>query len=118
MNATGPDAEANPALVVYHSVPTPPSEARVKPDQATTLAIRALAFLASDDDALGRFLGTTGMDPAELRAGADDPVVLAGVLDFLLSEEPLLLQFCAEARLRPEEPQRARVQLPGFMPRD
>ncbi len=90
----------------------------MKPDQAATLAIRALAFLASDEDTLGRFLGTTGMDPTDLRAGVDDPAVLAGVLDFLLSDEPLLLQFCAAAGVRPEEPQRARVQLPGFMPRD
>lgn len=90
----------------------------MKTEQAATLAIRALGFLASDDEVLGRFLGITGMDPAGLRAGADDPTVLAGVLDFLLSDEPLLLQFCATAGLRPEEPARARSQLPGFMPRD
>jgi hypothetical protein len=90
----------------------------LKTEQAATLAIRALGFLAADDDLLGRFLGTTGMEPAELRAGADDPAVLAGVLDFLLADEPLLLQFCQTAHLRPEEPSRARALLPGFMPRD
>lgn len=90
----------------------------MKTEQAATLAIRALGFLAADDDLLGRFLGATGMEPAELRAGADDPAVLAGVLDFLLADEPLLLQFCQAERLRPEEPARARALLPGFMPRD
>ena len=74
--------------------------------------------MAADDEALGGFLGTTGMDPAELRACIEDPAVLAGVLDYLLSDEALLLRFCQEAGVRPEEPARARARLPGFMPRD
>jgi hypothetical protein len=87
-------------------------------EQATTLAIRALAFLAAEDAALGRFLGTTGLDLAELRELPDDPTLLGAVLDYLLSDEPLLLRFCAENDVPPEWPARARAKLPGFLPRD
>ncbi len=88
------------------------------PAEATTLAIRALAFLASDDDVLGRFLGTTGLGVDDLRTRTEDPALLGAVLDFLLGDEPLLLRFCADAEYPPELPARARAKLPGFMPPD
>ena len=88
------------------------------PAEATTLAIRGLAFLASDEDVLGRFLGTTGLAVDELGARAEDPVLLGAVLDFLLGDEPLLLRFCTEVDCAPELPARARAKLPGFMPPD
>jgi hypothetical protein len=88
------------------------------PAEATTLAINALAFIAADDDLLGRFLATTGLGPAELRAGAENAAVLAGVMDFLLADEASLLRFCSESGVPPEAPARARMFLPGTMPRD
>ncbi len=86
------------------------------PTEATTLAIQVLAFLASENEVLGRFLDTTGLAPDELRDKADDPVLLGAVLDYLLSDEPLLLRFCAEQKCAPELPARARMKLPGFVP--
>ncbi len=60
-------------------------------DDAALLALRALAHVAGDDDLGPRLLAVTGLDAAELRARADDPVVLAAVLEFLTSHEPSLI---------------------------
>lgn len=81
------------------------------PDEAAALALRALAWLAADADRLGRFLALTGLGPAELRAGANDPAVLGAVLDHLLGHEADLLAFCAEAGVEAELPALARRRL-------
>ncbi|MCK5549327.1 MAG: DUF3572 family protein, partial [Hyphomicrobiaceae bacterium] len=39
-------------------------------DTAETIAISALAFLAGDEQRLGRFLALTGIGPPELKAQA------------------------------------------------
>ncbi|MBE2274967.1 MAG: DUF3572 domain-containing protein [Rhodobacteraceae bacterium] len=82
-------------------------------ESAQILAIRALAFLAADDDLLLPFLAQTGLDPEELRARAEDPHLLAAVVDFLLSEDSRVLAFAAEAGIRPEAVLALRAALPG-----
>ena len=82
-------------------------------EAAETLALEALAFLASDERRLGALLAQAGWTLDELRAGASDPIVLAGVLDFLLSDERLVVAFCEAANCVPEAPLRARRALPG-----
>ncbi len=71
-------------------------------DDATVLALRALAHVAGDDDLGPRLLAVTGLDPAELRARAADPVVLAAVLEFLTSHEPSLIAVADALDVRPE----------------
>jgi hypothetical protein len=71
-------------------------------DGALAVALGGLAFLAEDGDRLGRFLVETGIGPGELRARAEDPALLAAVLDHLLRDESLLLVFAAQAGLAPE----------------
>ena len=83
------------------------------PDQAETLALNALAYLAGDEDALTGFLAATGLSPDDLRSGAGDPHILAGVMDYLLADEQRLLAFCAEAGIEETLPARARASLPG-----
>lgn len=61
---------------------------------AETLALRALTYLSIEPDALGRFLVNSGLGPAELKARVADPDLLVAVLDFLLSNETLLVGFC------------------------
>ncbi|WP_419816031.1 DUF3572 family protein [Glacieibacterium sp.] len=65
-------------------------------EAAATLALRALAHIAGDEELGPRLLETTGLDVATLRARAGEPVVLAEVLAFLTNHEPSLLA-CAEA---------------------
>lgn len=71
-------------------------------DQAETIALTALGFLAEDAQRLGRFLALTGLGPAELKAEARSPRILAAVLDHLLKDESLLLVFAASNSIAPE----------------
>ena len=71
-------------------------------DTAETIAISALAFLAGDEQRLGRFLALTGLGPAELKAQARTPRILAAVLDHVLQDENLLLVFATSNRIAPE----------------
>ncbi len=82
-------------------------------DSAESLALQALGWLAGQDEVFNTFLAQAGSDAAELRARATEPEVLGSVLDFLLSDEALLMRFCAEAGLQPDAPMRARGLLPG-----
>jgi len=77
------------------------------------MAVAALSFLAADRERLERFLSVTGLGPHNLRGAAADPGFYGSVLDHLLADEPLLLAFAAEARLKPEEIARARQTLSG-----
>lgn len=82
-------------------------------DQAETMALNALGYIASDEDLLGQLCALTGTGAEDFRTEAADPDFLAGVLDFLLMEDKRLLGFCESADIRPEEPKRARQALPG-----
>lgn len=80
--------------------PTPAAEA---------IAARALAFLAADPERLGRFLALSGLDPSTIRQAAQDPGFLPSVLDYVLSDEKLLLDFTEAETLPPEAVGRARL---------
>ena len=88
----------------------------VNSEQAETLALTALSHVAGDEQLLNKFLATSGLTLAELRAAAGSPETLAGVLDFLLVHEPDLLAFCETAGLAPQGPAAARRALPGALP--
>lgn len=60
------------------------------------LALSALAWTLGDQARAERLLALTGLDPAELRARAGAPAVLAAVLAFLEAHEPDLIA-CAAA---------------------
>jgi hypothetical protein len=84
--------------------------------EPTTLALQALAWLASDEDRLVRFLNLTGITPQALRKSLTDPISLGAVLDYLLAWEPLLIDFTNENALSPESVIVARHKLPGGAP--
>ncbi len=90
---------------------TPEKPRYLSIEQAEKLAIGALAFLASQPETLGRFLQLTGIAPANLRSAAAEPGFLAGVLDYLLTNEALLVDYAHDAGLAPEEIARARAAL-------
>ncbi len=84
-------------------------------EQAQTIALKALGYLAADEERFEPFLGSTGLLAGDLRAGATDPAFLAGVLDYFLQNEALLLAFAASEELAPETIVRARLRLPGAL---
>jgi hypothetical protein len=84
-------------------------------EEAEAVAIRGLGFLAGEPEALGRFLALTGIGPADLRAAAAEPEFLAGVLEFFLEDEALLLAFATQANIRPTLVAAARHALAGHL---
>jgi hypothetical protein len=83
------------------------------PEAAQTLALKALAYLATMPDDIGRFLNVSGIEPGELRTRAEEPEFLAAVMDFLMSDDRLLTEFCAGEEINPKDIQFARRALPG-----
>jgi hypothetical protein len=85
-------------------------------EQAESVAIRALGFLADDPERIGYFLAQTGINPRSLRQAASDPNFLLGVLDHLAAHEALLCAFAARADMPPEVVAEARNMLAGTPP--
>jgi hypothetical protein len=82
-------------------------------EAAEQLSVAALGFLASEPDRLSRFLSLSGLGPENLRAAAADPAFLSSVLDYLLTDEPLLLAFAADQGQAPESIAASRRVLGG-----
>ena len=89
--------------------PGPPS-AR---EAAEALAVQALTFIAGDGERLRRFLAASGIGPAEIRSAAGEPEFLAGVLDYLVTDEKLLTDFASATEIDPATVGRARAVLGG-----
>lgn len=83
------------------------------PIEAETLALKALSYLAHSPEDLDRFVTLSGVAPADLRARADDPEILAAVLDFVLTDDGRVTGFCEDAGIDPRELHAARRALPG-----
>jgi hypothetical protein len=82
-------------------------------DQAETIALQALAFVAKEEELLAKFLTTTGLTPQDLKDHFREPDLLAGVLDAILSDDAVLLAFCNSTSLSPDTLLLARRTLPG-----
>ena len=76
-------------------------------------AIAALGWLAADDGRLERFLALSGLGPQNLRKAAAEPRFLAAVLDYLASDEALLVAFARDSARTPEQVAQARAALGG-----
>jgi hypothetical protein len=87
-------------------------------EAAEALAIQAFSYLGQDPERLGRFLAVTGIGPAEIRSAAAEPGFLAGVLEYLGSDERLLTEFAASADFEPAQVDAARLILAGGWERD
>lgn len=72
-------------------------------EEAETIALRSLGFLASEPTQLERFLSETGLTPDEIRNNAGSREVLEAALTVLVNDETLLLTFAANAGLHPED---------------
>jgi hypothetical protein len=81
---------------------------------AEVTALRALGFLVADEDRLAGFLAASGTDDASLRAQAGSRDLAMAVLDFMLSDEALLLEFCDHESIDPRNMLRMRHILDGM----
>ena len=77
------------------------------------IAIKAVEYFAAHPEALAGFLSYTGTGPAELKANINNPDFLASVLDYMMIDEPTLLDFAQSLDLNPQDIVKARLLLPG-----
>lgn len=82
-------------------------------EQAQTLAIQALGWLAADDELFTIFLGATGASAQDAAARASDPEFLIAVLDFISMDDAWVTRFCDTIGVSYDTPLRARQSLPG-----
>jgi uncharacterized protein DUF3572 len=82
-------------------------------EEAQGIATEALLQLSRDPELIGRFLAFSGIGPEMIREAAGEPGFLAGVLEFYMMDEALLLAFCENARIRPTMIAAARFALVG-----
>lgn len=89
----------------------------LKPDKgilnSEDIAIRALVWIAGNEQMLHRFLDLSGIDASQIRQAAREPAFLAGVLNFILAHEPTLNDFAASENLHPSTIAKALNALPG-----
>ncbi|MGD0023961.1 MAG: DUF3572 domain-containing protein [Xanthobacteraceae bacterium] len=82
-------------------------------EAAELLAIQALAFIAEEPERLNGFVAVTGIATDRIRAAAQEPGFLAGVLAHMLGDESLLLAFAQSAGIDPADVARASSALGG-----
>ena len=71
-------------------------------ERAEALAFSALRHLAGDEDKLNAFLGLAGLDLGGLRQAASEPGFPAALLDFICSDDSLVLGVAAQENIPPE----------------
>ncbi|WP_020401242.1 DUF3572 domain-containing protein [Kordiimonas gwangyangensis] len=71
-------------------------------DFAQALALRAAAFIFSEDALRDRYIALSGTGVDDIRARIEDSEFLASLLEFLMAHEPDLLAFAAYADEKPE----------------
>jgi len=82
-------------------------------ESAEVVGLKALGWLAGNEDLLPVFLGSTGASEADVRAGAADPAFLGALLDFVMMDDAWVRGFCDAEGLDYDMPMRARMSLPG-----
>lgn len=75
---------------------------RVTREEAENVALQAFSFLTSDEERLGRFLAVSGLQPDNIRSAASSPGFFAGILDYVVADEPLLIALAKELDTKPE----------------
>lgn len=81
--------------------------------EAETLALEALGWLAGEEGLLDAFLGVAGLNRGDLGALAGEPETLAAVLDFLMTDDAWVLGFAGATGRAPGVVALARTALPG-----
>ena len=83
------------------------------PENAEIMALKALGWLAGEEDGLQRLLDQSGLDADAMRAQAGTRELGTAILSFLLAQEDLLLQFCEAEDVAPKDVHLALHRLDG-----
>lgn len=66
-------------------------------------ALHCLVWILNDPDRAQRLLSLNGLTPDQLRAGTQDPAIMAEILNFLESHEPDLIAAAHAIGTTPEQ---------------
>ena len=84
---------------------------RINIDEDHTIALEAFTALSNHGGRLARFMNISGLTPETIRDAAGEPTFLAGILDYVASDESLLLELAREMDVKPERIMEARSAL-------
>lgn len=86
-------------------------------DRAEVIALNGLFFIAGDEKYLEPYLNLSGLDIKQLKENASNPDtapnILASIIDFLLQNEKILIDFSTINYLDPRDIQKTRQYFPG-----
>lgn len=80
---------------------------------AETTGLKALSWLAGNDDLLPVFMGSSGVSEADLRENISNPVFYAAIVDFLMMDDAWVIAFCDSEGLSYGQMAEVRAALPG-----
>ena len=84
---------------------------RMTDDVAEAMALQAVAYLMADEELMTGFLAASGCAPEDLRGRLKDRGFLVGALDYLLSDDSVVIAFARHIDVAPEAPLHAREKL-------
>ncbi|MEE4187660.1 MAG: DUF3572 domain-containing protein [Roseobacter sp.] len=82
-------------------------------ETAETLGLKALSWLAANEELLPVFQGSSGASAGDLQEGARDPAFLGAVLDFIMLDDAWVVQCCDSLGVNYNSMMQARQALPG-----
>jgi hypothetical protein len=82
-------------------------------NSAETTALKALGWLAAQDDLFATFLSASGASLADVRRQAGEPALLTAMLAFLMQSDAWVLDFASASAIRPEAVAQALALLGG-----
>ncbi|MEI6560086.1 MAG: DUF3572 domain-containing protein [Rhodospirillaceae bacterium] len=80
-------------------------------DAAEAMALQAITYLMADENLMTGFLAASGCAPEDLRGRLKDRGFLVGALDYLLSDDSIVIAFARHIDVAPETPFNARERL-------
>ena len=83
----------------------------INPDEAETIALKALEFILAEADLQNKFITSSGLTAKAIHDSIQNKEFLGGVLDFLLGQEEELVKFCQKYEMEPTQPSLARASL-------
>lgn len=82
-------------------------------NSAEVTGLKALSWLAGNEELLPVFCGATGASEQDFRTRLGEPEFLGSVLEFILMDDAWVQAFCDKEGLPYDAPYRARQLLPG-----
>ncbi len=93
---------------MFDTIPSTESTMNTTFEYSVTVALRALAFVRSDQPILRRFLSDSGLTHIDIDRPPLVPHHLAALLNFVIADEPVLQRFARKVGLPPEAAYEAR----------